>query len=203
MPYYTERTEAILSVFDIDNKVVDVQEIYSPIITSGGGKEYDINTFITNNIRSYSENKVYMTLENEIVESDKALLSIDLAAGTITKTPVLDTDIIKLCSSEAKACRVDSVGNVYDLITGELYTTLSCINRKYISNVMDDITNNIVYISNDGTSIISQGTYTATYPLTSGIIFGSGEMFGLVGDVLIYSPVLFSPTRRLLYVIYA
>jgi hypothetical protein len=194
--------EAILSVFDIDNKTIDIQQTYSPL-DSVGRKEYDIDTIITGNVPYHATNKIFMSLEDETVVGDLSLLEIDLFAKTITKTALLGTDIIKLCASDNKACRVDAAGNVYDLVTGELYTTIDCTNRHRISNVMDDNNNNIIYLSNDGNNIISQGENLITFPLSSGVAMGSGEVFGLVGEVLVYATTYFSPTRRALYIIHA
>jgi len=201
MTIYQQRLEAVLSVFDLNNKTIEVQQTYSPL-DEYGKKEYDINTFITGNVPYYLDNKIYLALENETAETDLSLLTIDLVSSEIVKTSLTETDIIKLTASENKACRVDSVGNVYDLVTGELYTTIDCTNKSHISNTMDDVNNNIIYLSNDGHSIVSQGAESFVYPLASGITFGSGEVFGLTGDVLVYAATYFSPTRRVLYIIH-
>jgi hypothetical protein len=201
MTIYPSKFESILSVFDINNKTIDIQQTYSPL-DELAKKTYNIDTVITGNVPYYLDNKVYMALENETVETDLSLVAIDLVSSEVTKTPLTETDAIKLCSSENKACRVDAAGNVYDLVTGELYTTIDCVNKYHISNTMDDINNNVIYISNDGYNIISQGTGYLTYPLASGITFGSGEVFGLTGGVVVYSASYFSPTRRVLYVIH-
>jgi hypothetical protein len=193
--------EAIVSVFDVSNKAKDAQQIYSPIGISGY-KEYDTDTFLTDSVVDFSKDIAHLVLENETTDTDKSLIKIDLASLTITKTPVVDTDSIRLCASSDKACRVDSVGNVYDLYTGELFTTIGSINKQHISTSMDELINGIVYLSDDGSTIISQGSTYEVYPLASGITLGSGEVFGLSGDTVIYSATYFSPTRRKLFVIH-
>jgi hypothetical protein len=201
MTEYSQKFEAVLSVFDLNNKTIEVQQTYSPL-DDVANKTIDTNTFITGNVPYYLNNKIYLSLENETTETDLSLLTIDLVSSEVTKTTFTETDIIKLCASDSKACRVDALGNVYDLVTGELYTTIDCVNRYHISNTMDDTNSNIIYLSNDGSSIISQGNSSLVYPLTSGIILGSGEVFGLAGDVIVYAATYFSPTRRVLYIIH-
>jgi hypothetical protein len=201
MTIFPSKAETIVSVFDINNKTIDIQQTYSPL-NDLAKKDYDIDTSVTNNVPYYLDNKLFMALENETTETDLSLLTIDLVSSEITKTALTESDIIKLCASENKACRVDAIGNVYDLATGELYTTIDCINKFHISNTMDDINNNVIYISNDGNNIVSQGTGYLLFPLASGITFGSGEVFGLTGGVVVYSAAYVSPSRRVLYVIH-
>lgn len=201
MTEYSQKFETVLSVFDLNNKTIEVQQTYSPL-DNVANKTIDTNAFITGNVPYYQDNKIYLALENETAETDLSLLTIDLISSEVTKTPLAETDIIKLCASDSKACRVDTLGNVYDLVTGELYTTIDCVNKYHISNTMDDTNNNIIYLSNDGSNIISQGNSSLVYPLASGIILGSGEVFGLAGDVIVYAATYFSPTRRVLYIIH-
>jgi hypothetical protein len=201
MTEYSQKFETVLSVFDLNNKTIRVQQTYSPL-DNVANKVIDTDTFITGNVPYYLDNKIYLALENEIAETDLSLLTIDLVSSEVTKATLTETDIIKLCASDSKACRVDAAGNVYDLVTGELYTTIDCVNKYHISNTMDDTNNNIIYLSNDGANIISQGDTSLVYPLASGIVFGSGEVFGLAGDVVVYAATCFSPTRRVLYIIH-
>jgi hypothetical protein len=196
---YKNKYEAIISVFDVSRKVIDNQQVFSPLDVYGD-KDVDTDAVISNNTVNFSTNKVYMLLEDETTSTDRSIIKVDLASTAVTKTPTTDADAIRLCASLNKTCRVDMYGDVYDLATETLHTNIPCTDPGRISASMDDSNNGVVYLNDAGTEVISKGTTTKTYTLDTPVILGSGEIFGLTGNVLIYAATYFSPTRRILSV---
>jgi hypothetical protein len=68
---------------------------------------------------------------------------------------------------------------------------------------MDDLNNGVVYLNDAGTEVVSHGTTIKNLTLDVPIVLGSGELFGLLGDVLIYASTdPATPSQRKVYIMY-